>query len=95
MFGEFVFNLAIDPQTPSTLYATTFQGPSKSADGGLNWKAARTGLPPTLVRWPGPAIAVDPQRSTTLYFSDDNGLFKSTDGAQSWNAVNFPARVSA
>ncbi|HJQ69529.1 MAG TPA: hypothetical protein VKA70_11175 [Blastocatellia bacterium] len=37
-----VFQLVIDPATPSTLYLATFLGVFKSTDGGSNW--AETGL---------------------------------------------------
>ncbi len=37
--------LAIDPATPSTLYAGTgYGGVFKSTDGGENWEAVNTGL---------------------------------------------------
>src|SRR5262249_7379001 len=36
--------LAIDPSTPTTLYALTAHGMFKSTDGGGNWVAANNGL---------------------------------------------------
>src|SRR2546428_12908969 len=43
--SETINALAIDPQTPTTLYAgTSGHGVFKSADGGGNWSAVNTGL---------------------------------------------------
>ena len=40
----YVFALAIDPATPSTLYAGTVDGVFKSTNGGTAWSAVNTGL---------------------------------------------------
>src|SRR3989454_11876590 len=43
--SETINALAIDPQTPTTLYAgTSGHGVFKSTDGGGNWSAVNTGL---------------------------------------------------
>jgi photosystem II stability/assembly factor-like uncharacterized protein len=75
----FVRALAIDPQTPTTLYAGTDGGGGvfQSTDGGASWRAANNGLTATDVR----ALAIDPQTPTTLYAgTQSGGVFKSTDG---------------
>ena len=41
--------LAIDPDTPDTLYAGTYSGVFKSTDGGGNWSPVNTGLTNTSV----------------------------------------------
>src|SRR5207249_3860983 len=51
--GGWIQTLAIDPATPSTLYAGTFYGLFKSTDGGASWTAA--GLTYTNVQ----ALAID------------------------------------
>ncbi len=62
--GHTVFALAIDPATPSTLYAGTFGGGVfKSTDSGGSWSAVNTGLTNTSVR----ALAIDPATPSTLY----------------------------
>src|SRR4051812_31949399 len=54
--------LAIDPQTPTTLYAATSDGRVlKTTDGGVNWSA--TGLDNSAIS----ALAVDPQTPGTVY----------------------------
>ena len=40
-----VFSLAIDPKTPTTVYAGTFDGVLKSPDGGGTWTGSNSGLP--------------------------------------------------
>nr|MDQ2732483.1 SBBP repeat-containing protein [Armatimonadota bacterium] len=89
-----IYALAIDPVTPSTLYATTGNGPYKSLDGGATWNPGNTGL-----NLPLQALVIDPKTPTTLYaapesalFTDNPGtakggtpLYKSLDGGATWN----------
>jgi len=82
----FVNALAIDPRTPTTLYAAG-DGVFKSTDGGNTWSAVNTGLPALFVN----ALAIDPTTPTTLYAGigiSGGGVFKSTDGGNTWSAVN-------
>jgi hypothetical protein len=81
-----VFTLAIDPLTPTTLYAgSPGTGVFKSTNGGQSWSAINTGLGLLDVR----ALAIDPLTPTTLYASSPSkGVFKSTNGGQSWSAIN-------
>ena len=80
-----IYALAIDPATPTTLYAGTGGGVFKSTNGGGNWSAVNTGLTNTNVY----ALAIDPATPTTLYAgTHDGGVFKSTNGGGNWSAVN-------
>src|SRR5438034_6257169 len=88
--SETINALAIDPQTPTTLYAgSSGHGVFKSTDGGGNWSAVNTGL-----TTPYGAIWVNALRSeehtpTTLYAaSSGGGVFKSIDGGGTWSAIN-------
>src|SRR5438034_770926 len=87
--GGSIRALAIDPQSPATLYVAVqgdrvYSDLYKSTDGGGSWTAANTGLPATYG-----ALAIDPQTPTTLYAgTSSQGLFKSTDGGVSWAAAN-------
>src|ERR1019366_4735212 len=102
-YGGVFTALAIDPTTPSTLYAGTgYQagtgggGVYKSTDGGGTWSAVNgpTGLSGFVVD----ALAIDPSTPSTLYAGTGdpegagtgNGVYKSTDGGGTWNAVNGP-----
>jgi photosystem II stability/assembly factor-like uncharacterized protein len=81
--------LAIDPQTPTTLYAATSDGRVlKSTDGGVNWSA--TGLANSGAIT---ALAVDPQSPGTVYATsviiyEGSTVFKTVDGGVSWSAIS-------
>jgi hypothetical protein len=47
--GAIVTALAVDPSTPTTLYAGIGGGVFKSTDGGRSWSAANTGLTTTFI----------------------------------------------
>ena len=51
-----VHTLAIDPVTPTTLYAGTDDGVFKSTNGGGNWTPINNGLTNTSVN----SLAIDP-----------------------------------
>lgn len=72
----YVSALAVDPTTPTTLYAATGDGVNKSVDGGETWRAV--GL---RGRWVY-TLAFDPQRPTTLYAGADAGVFVSEDAGR-------------
>jgi hypothetical protein len=78
--------LAIDPVTPTTVYAgTEFRGVFKSTNSGGTWTAANTGLTNEDVN----ALAIDPVAPTTLYAGTfGGGVFKSTDSGGTWAAAN-------
>jgi len=78
--------LAIDPRTPTTVYAGTGRGLYKSTDGGQNWRLQ--GLGDHIDR-----LVIDPQRPRTLYAAALSGLFKSMDGGRRWRAINAGLEV--
>ena len=62
--GGLIVAVAIDPTTPSTVYAGTYGGGVfKSTNGGGSWSAVNTGLDNASVF----ALAIDPLTPTTLY----------------------------
>jgi len=87
--------LAIDPQTPTTIYGhmesitvydewgdISWSAPSqviKSTDGGLNWNAVGLTDVGVLV------LAIDPLTPATLYAGTNGGVYKSTDRGATWN----------
>jgi photosystem II stability/assembly factor-like uncharacterized protein len=73
--------LAIDPTSPSTLYAGTDSGVSQSTDGGANWNLI--GLAKANVN----LLAIDPLQPNVLY-AGATGLFKSADSGVSWSPIN-------
>lgn len=75
--------LAINPQTPSTLYAgTAAKGVYKSTNGGNNWSDASTGLVPNSQI---NALAINPTMPSTLFAGTASGIFRSTDGGANWS----------
>ncbi len=84
--GGTINALAIDPTTPTILYAgTDGNGVFKSTNGGENWNAVNTGLTNADVR----ALAIDPKKPTTLYAGTwEGGVFKSVNGGDNWQAIN-------
>ncbi len=60
--------LAVDPVTPTTVYAGARYGLFKTADAGTNWSVTTNGLPAL----PITTLAVDPLSPSTLYVGLDN-----------------------
>jgi len=65
-----ITGLAVDPLTPTTLYAGTRGGLFKSVDGGTNWSIFANGLPGL----PIAAFAIDPKSPSTLYVGTFNNF---------------------
>ena len=67
-----VIALAIDPVTPTTLYAGTYVGGVfKSTNGGATWRTADAGLASTTVS----ALAIDSATPATVYAgTNDRGV---------------------
>ena len=80
--GAYVYELAVDPVSPSTVYMAGF-GVWKTTDGGGQWTRLRIGLDSNNIR----DVAINPDEpSIVLAGSYDAGVFRSTDGGTSWNA---------
>lgn len=92
--ADFAANvLAIDPAVPTTLYAGTTSGVSKSTDGGVTWKPTALGVEMSVN-----VLVIDPRKPNVLYAAlagsgylprgSIGGLFKSTDSGMSWFRIN-------
>jgi photosystem II stability/assembly factor-like uncharacterized protein len=84
---ERIAALAVDPATPSIVYAgTTNRAVFQSTDSGLHWSAlATTGLIDTSIT----TIAIDPSATATIYVGTPlGGVARSTNAGGSWTAVN-------
>jgi photosystem II stability/assembly factor-like uncharacterized protein len=66
--------MAVDPATPTMLYAATSGGVFKSTNGGDNWISVNSLILGELV--------IDPVTPTTLYGGTNVGVFKSTNAGQ-------------
>jgi photosystem II stability/assembly factor-like uncharacterized protein len=81
----FIFSLAIDPISPSTLYASTNSaGIFKTTDGGETWVSVNSGLTALYVR----AVVVSPGSPGTVFAATSAGIFRTTSGGSSWTASN-------
>lgn len=78
--GTSIYAMAIDPVSPSTLYAATFgDGVLKTSNGGDSWGSV--GLSFTDVY----SVAVNPQNNAIVFGGTaGSGLYKSTNGGASW-----------
>ncbi len=80
-------SLVVDPVHPETLYlGTGFNGIYKSADGGVTWSPAGSGVSRFVRR-----IAIDPSNPSTLYATTDAGLYVSKDSATTWSPTGLMA----
>jgi photosystem II stability/assembly factor-like uncharacterized protein len=84
--------LAVDPQSPSTIYAVASGGIFKSTDSGETWKPHGVPNSRGLI-----ALAIDAMNRGTLYVGTISGVFKTTDGGASWTSPQtaFPVNVLA
>jgi photosystem II stability/assembly factor-like uncharacterized protein len=81
--GGFVSSVAIDPQTPGTLYAATGAAVFKSSDRGASWGEAGPTHEGGVYR-----LVIDPTKPETLYALGGQ-LLRSTDAAVTWTALGF------
>jgi photosystem II stability/assembly factor-like uncharacterized protein len=88
-----VYQLAIDPAAPSTVYAGfgPFWDPApggllKSIDGGESWVNIVAFTPGS---YAGAVVAIDPSDNLRLYVTGaGRGVYRSTDGGASWTTLN-------
>ena len=80
-----VFSIALDPLTPTTLYAGTRGDVYKSMNSGDNWKPAEIYSPDTDFVIPGDRPCFP---GNHLCRDLTNGIFKSTNGGQDWDGIN-------
>src|SRR5262245_16221645 len=75
--GKFVGSFAVDPVTPTTIYAGTDSGVFKSTDSGANWGA--TALTESVFD-----VVIDSKTPATIYAAGTVNIFKSINGGVSW-----------
>ena len=83
------WTVTIDPNMPSTVYATTRTlGAFRSFDGGRTWQDINIGITKLTMGRAAPVI-IDPANPLTMYVgSEGGGVLKSSDGGDHWLAVN-------
>jgi len=81
--------MAVDPTTPTTIYAGDIMGVLRSTDRGAHWKRLGTsGLTDTYVA----QIVVDPVKATTIYVGTSHppgiySIFRSDDQGSHWTKI--------
>jgi photosystem II stability/assembly factor-like uncharacterized protein len=85
-----MYAIAVNPQTPTVLFAGTDVGLYRSLNGGGTWSFS--GIP----NQPVESIAFAPSAANTAYASAEDGLFKTTDGGATWlsAATGLPSDVA-
>ena len=86
--GQKVFDLVVDPQTPSTLYVAGTKGIARSADRGNTWTLL-SAQPAVYYE-----LHIAPSSPSTLYAAASLGdrpwlLQRSTDAGATWTRMNF------
>jgi len=93
--GKFGVSVAINPITPTTVFAVVGSGGSddpgtpllnRSTDGGANW---------TVVLWQVGAFAIAPSNPSTLYAASGANIVKSTDNGNTWSDALVSTTPSA
>jgi photosystem II stability/assembly factor-like uncharacterized protein len=88
-----VTQLAIDPLTPSTIYAAASVGVRKSTDGGETWESLEDGAPTSVA-----SLVVAPTRPSAIYAGVavqghrfctlSGGVRRSTDNGRTWERAD-------
>ena len=83
------YSLAIDPSTPSSLYAVVgVSGVVRSLDRGAHWELVSTGLPASPFGIDAWSVAVDPNVPSRVYAGLAEGaVYLSSDGGEHWTAT--------
>ena len=86
--------VALDPASPSRLWAAVAERIYRSDDSGTTWRLVGQPLPETGTQVRG--IAADPT-ATTLVVTTTRGMYRSTDGGESWalKEANLPVHLEA
>ena len=82
--------IAINPDTPDTVYATSTSGIFKSSDGGANWTKL---YPPQGADNEYEAFLIHPSNTNLLFAGGAMNEWMSTNGGQNWVQLNVPHLV--
>ncbi|MBS1740954.1 MAG: hypothetical protein JST88_10465 [Bacteroidetes bacterium] len=104
-------DIALDPQNPETLYATTWEfrrlpysfnsggkgsGFYKSTDGGRSWKELKNGLPQKPFGRVAIALAPsNPKKLLAIVEAKETGLYISEDAGETWKNQSSTMNVTA
>jgi photosystem II stability/assembly factor-like uncharacterized protein len=81
--NSYVHSLALNPQSPSTIYAAMSGGFYRTTDNGVTWSSIGAVIADAR------RVVVDALNPTTVFVgSGSGGVYRSTDGGDSWTAIN-------
>ena len=78
-----VYEIALSPQEPDTVFAATAGGLFRSHDRGARWQRVATATLGCIVG----CVAVDATLPQTLYLAGWNEIYRSSDGGTSWTTI--------
>ncbi|MEW6585840.1 MAG: hypothetical protein AB1442_09565 [Nitrospirota bacterium] len=82
-----VFDLAILPNNPDTVYAGTLAGLYISGDGGAAWTKHSLGLPSDIAI---SGVEIDPNNTRRIVVGSwDSGVYMSVDGGNNWDEFHY------
>lgn len=79
-----VNSLAIDPRSPSTIYAGTWWRPYKSTDNGQSWSLIKDGMIDDSDIF---AITINERNNDHIVASACSGIYESLNGGQKWRKI--------
>jgi len=96
-----VLSLAVDPLSPSRVYAGTGHGVARSTNSGATWNTTVQAQPTDFGFAPAIAIgqifalAISPLRPSTLYAGTSQGVYQSTNAGLGWTLASTGRSSSA
>jgi len=86
-------SMAIDPQTPDTVYLGYINGLLKSTDGGKNWAPVNIITPPALL--PIPSLTIGQNNPNNIYYAINSQIYFTLNGGESdWVVRDLPTTRS-
>jgi photosystem II stability/assembly factor-like uncharacterized protein len=86
-----IVTVAIDPKTPTTVYAAVTAPAGglvfKSVDAGRSWTAIDQSVTRGRITLFGRALVIDPQKPSTLYAGTFGSIYRSDDGGTTWTEL--------
>ena len=79
-----VYDIAIDPTNPATIYAATDRGVFKSVNRGGSWSRIGATFNPVVFQ-----LVIDPTATANLYALTQTFIYKSSDGGATWSPIQL------
>lgn len=79
---DIIHSIAIDPNTPTTIWQGKNVGVYRSTDGGFNFTQVNT-ISPVNVK----TIFIDPINTINVYIGTEAGLFRTRDAGTTWKQI--------